>query len=62
MAAAKASNVRLLHGCVSRSSSYWGGGSDPPDPIDELRAELSVAGPEILWVKAKEEVDIGKAP
>jgi len=39
-----------------------GGGSDPPDPIDELRAELSVAGPETLWVKAKEEVDIGEAP
>lgn len=38
------------------------GGTDTPDPLDELRAELSVAGPESWWVIAEEEVDIAQTP
>jgi hypothetical protein len=38
------------------------GGEDPPDPVDELRAELSVSGPESWTVKAQEEIYIPRTP
>ncbi|HEU4542293.1 MAG TPA: hypothetical protein VFR23_14280 [Jiangellaceae bacterium] len=38
------------------------GGSDLPNPLDELRAELGVAGPKSWTVKAEEEIDIAQTP
>jgi hypothetical protein len=38
------------------------GGSDPQDFLDELRAELSMSGPESSLVRAEEEADIPQTP